>query len=328
MTPAGEPVPIKRDPNLLSAPSLAAYDIRLVCNAIKRSAALLATALVTGSDSAEILRAAETMTLALLKEAGVPPEAQREGHYAYAVMMEAVSVTIEAVAATSKGRALIEADLARAANNAVGLFVELIRSKQVARIADTAWSGDIENSSALRLAICTSLMPLSVAMTEFSFGRQPKQILQEAAKLVAKTAISGADRISPPQATAAARTVLQQSMLNSCAKVFLAIWRAESQSAIRKLSAMPNQDRQAALAALSSRPLDELMQELGERLETSFSTVVDISLELVPLGDQIARDLKPSKLTPLQAVPKPNGTLQSENVVADTPKPWTRKWAR
>lgn len=329
MTAANEKSALKREANLLSARDLAGHDIRLVCNAIKRSSALIAATLMSGRNGNEITSAAEKMTLALLKEAGVPPEAQREGHYAYAVTMEAVSVTLEAVAATARGRDLLANDLDRTADSAVGLFVELIKSKQVAKIADNAWSGDIANSTALRLAICTSLTPLSVAMTEFSFEQPPRQILQEAAKLVAKLGIAAADKIAPPQSSPAARTVLQQSMLNSCSKVFLAIWRAKSKFVTLELAGMSAGEQSEALRKLKSAPLADFMNEFAVRLEESFNAVVDISLDLVPLGEQVPKGMREVKLeaaTAMTAGPASPQVLSPEGQHKD--KPWKRRWAR
>lgn len=276
-----------RNASLLARPAEADYDLRLVCNAVKRSAALTSATLATGSDAAMLVDAAERMTQSLLDLAGVEKRKRVDGHGSYAMAMEASALTLEALASTKRGAALLSADIDGAAKDANKLFATLVSSKPVARIADAAWSGDIKGATGLRLALCTAMAPLSVTLAEYSFEQPPAACIREAAKLVAKVAIGAADAIAPDEASPSARAVLQQSLVASCSKILLAIWRRETEVTVARLRSMGAKERAEERLRMSEAGVAEVIGRVSPRLEAAFAAVVDSSLDLVPdLGEE------------------------------------------
>lgn len=310
----------QRNKALLSAPQEASHDLRVICNAVKRSASLTTAVIATGADGETVVLAAERMTMALLDEAGIAPAQRSEGHAAYAMTMEAVAVTIEAIAANKRGARILAEDIDSATAAAVKLFSDLIKSKPVAKIADVAWSGDIKDASALRLAICTALTPLSVHMGDYCFERDRKACLVESAKLVASVAIEAADRLAPNGSSAAARSVLQQSLLNSCSKIYISLWKREVDRTKSLLNAMDPHTRHETRVRMSSEPLSLVMEPLAGRLDATFGALVEASMLIVPLSeDEALRTAPRSRDAARPASPVDEKGPQS------TSKPWQRR---
>lgn len=315
-----------RDPSLLAKPVEADYDLRVVCNAVKRSAALTTATIASESDAEMLIEAAEKLTQSLLDLAGVDRQKRVEGHGAYAMAMEAVALTIEALSTNKRGAALLAEDLDQVANDTKRLFLTLVKSKPVAKIADAAWSGDIGNASALRLAICSAMAPLTVTMTEYSFEIDRAACIRESAKLVGVQALAAAEAIAPGESSVAARSVLQQSLVASCSKVFHAIWRKESESTRARLRSMGADERAAERKRMADEGVAPLMAKLGARLDAAFSAVVESSLILVPdlhadLPEPPNLDVPAQGGAPSRAHPGvTNGTAE-----ADPKRSWRRR---
>lgn len=288
MIPQGEnPAGGQRNRALLSAPQEAKQDLRVICNAVKRSASLTAATIATGSDGEAVVNAAVRMTNVLLDEAGIPEAQRNEGHGAYAMAMEAVALTIETIASTKRGARVLAEDIDAASEAAIKLFSDLIKSKPVARIADAAWSSDIKESTALRLAICTALTPLSVHLGDYCFEKDRKACLIESAKLVASVAIKAAADLAPADAGSAARSVLQQSLLNSCSKIYLALWKRDVDRTKNLLQSMDPEGRRKARLAMAVEPVSTVMNPLASRLEATFGALIEASLLIVPISEAV-----------------------------------------
>lgn len=319
-----------RNTGLMSAALEANKDLRVICNAVKRSVSLTTAVIATGADAEKVVAAAERMTVALLDEAGIDPTQRSEGHATYAMTMEAVALTIETLAANKRGAQLLAEDIDAASASVLNLFKELIKSKPVAKIADVAWSGDIKESTALRLAICSAMSPLAILTSDYCFELDRKTCLVESAKLVARVAVKAADLVAPGQSSASARSVLQQSLLNSCAKIYLSIWKREIDRTKSLLMGMDASKRIETRTRMASEPVSELMANLESRLDATFGALVEASMMIVPISEaelvrveEMKRAAADEKLRARSTGQKPQAP---ESVpAAESVKPWIRK---
>ncbi|WP_137917035.1 hypothetical protein [Hydrogenophaga sp. 2FB] len=321
---------VVRNTGLMSATLDANKDLRVICNAVKRSVSLTTAVIASGADAEKIVAAAERMTVALLDEAGIDPTQRSEGHAAYAMTMEAVALTIETLAGTKRGAQILAEDVESASAAVLNLFKLLIKSKPVARIADVAWSGDIKESTALRLAICSAMSPLAILSSDYCFERDRKTCLVESAKLVARVAVKAADLVAPGQSSTSARSVLQQSLLNSCAKIYLSLWKREIERTKSLLMGMDSEKRLEVRRKMASEPVADLMSNLESRLDATFGALIEASMMIVPISEaevarveeskRVATDQKMRTRTPAAA---PSGAPAAQS--AEGAKPWIRK---
>lgn len=274
-----------RNRSLMSAAQDARRDVRLICNAVKRSTSLTTAAIVTGVDGEALVHAAERMTLNLLAEAGISDAQQREGHAAYAMVMEAVAMSIDAVAQNKRGGKMLVADVDQMADGISKILLKLIQSKPVAKIADAAWSGDIRESSALRLTIFSALTPLAVHMGEFCFELDRRKCLVEIAREVAAVTVDLEKRFAPADASADARRVLQQTIINSCSKVLTSLWERESARVQAQLRAAGPEKQAEMRKAMAARPMSDLIEALVRRTRATMSALLEASMTIVPMDD-------------------------------------------
>ncbi len=289
----------------MSAAQDARRDVRLICNAVKRSTSLTTAAIVTGVDGEALVHAAERMTLNLLAEAGISDAQQKEGHAAYAMVMEAVAMSIEAVAQNKRGGKMLVADIDEMAEGISKILLKMVQSKPVAKIADAAWSGDIRESSALRLTIFSALTPLAVHMGEYCFELDRRKCLVEIAREVAAVTVDLEKRFAPAGASSDARRVLQQTIINSCAKVITSLWERESTRVQNQIRVSSPEKQVEMRKALAERPMAELVSALVHRTRATMSALLEASMTIVPVDDAaqpVAQQRPPNSEDPVASV--------------------------
>lgn len=279
--PGGEQAGEARRTRVLSGVVEASVGIRKACNGIKRTASLGAAAMVCGLQPNETAAAAERMALDVLKSIGFDLQDEQRMAGVLPMMLEATSTVIADAAYHAKEAGLGPDALAQAAKGGVAVLSEIAKSRAVAKMLEPAYPTDMDAIVALRLTAASSMANVAVEVAEFDFMHTASECVKEAGKTVVKVSMEAAKALAPAQASASARLMLTQSLMQSASKVYAAAWRAVAAEESARLDAMPTAPCNAALEKMEQTALSTLVTPVNSRFQEAFKAIVESAAELL-----------------------------------------------
>lgn len=267
----------------------AAVDVRKACNGIKRTSCLAAASLTGGFDPKDLAGAAQDMALEVLKSIGFDVGNDDRVRSVMPMVLEATSGVI--FDAARSGAASLE----QIVRTGVEAMTAVAKSRAVVRAMEPLWPGDMDSVTSMRITTAAAMSHVAVEVDAFDFMHAPSECIKEATKLLVKASTDTSRRLAPPQSSAAARLMLTQTLMQSSARMFAAVWKGYAQHLTAELDAMGEVERNARLEQMEATPISKHMETIAERFLALLASVsaeaLDVCLE--PAAERSRQNARP-----------------------------------
>jgi hypothetical protein len=270
--------PQRRD--IISGVVDASVDVRKACNTIKRMASLGSAAMVSGLNAAEAVEVSRRMAFDVLNGIGFNTDDDQRVDAVMPMMMEATALVLADAARNAPGGTFGPKELSEAATLGVKALNEIAKSRVVAKMIEPAWPADIDTVTALRLASASAMAQIAVEVAQFDFAHTPADCIKEAGKVVVKAAMEASATMAPARSSAAARSTLTQSLINSAARLYAATWRAVAAERAAELDALSDEAVDVELGKMSKEPIATLLAPVNARFVSAFSVVTGAAIDM------------------------------------------------
>jgi hypothetical protein len=272
--PKAPAAPPAQRTRFLAAAQDQAGGVRKAANAIKRGASLVSAAIYTGDKPQDVIDLCESTTLDVMERLGYLSEGDSRWDSVMPIALDAISYVIAECARNGDS-------LTKSAQTAANLMVDMSRSKTAARIIESAWPSDIDNTTALRFSATVALSSIAAELAASRLFQEMAPIVKEAGKLVVGVAVGSAKRILPEATSESVRVMFTQSLIQSAAKLYCAVARREAIKTIESKPAEPVAlDEVAASPTVTKAEVADCLQRIGAQFSDGFNAIVASSTDL------------------------------------------------